>query len=117
MALTIKTKKILVYIHDFIKEQGIAPSYQDILTHMGGKSRGSMKATIDRLIRDGYLAREDFRARGLKVLKMPPDHDEPSIIQAEHTNLKFKGMDIFVSERIPENTLWVNPATLMQGWS
>lgn len=70
--MTPKNLKILRFIESFTYEIGCAPTIREIAEALEIKSPGSMHHRIDLLIQDGWLAREQGRARGLRVIKDIP---------------------------------------------
>lgn len=112
MALTPKTKKLLVFIDLFIKNNGYAPTYEEMLSAVGKLSKGSLKAAIDRMVRDGFLARDPGRNRGLSVLHLP-DALKPVIhdrVEGEVYPYEWREMKFVISPRVPDDEIWVGSA-------
>lgn len=70
--LTPSSLKILRFIESFTYEIVGAPTIREIAEALEIKSPGSMHHRIDMLIKDGWLDREQGRARGLHVVKAIP---------------------------------------------
>ncbi|MBI3120269.1 MAG: transcriptional repressor LexA [Candidatus Kerfeldbacteria bacterium] len=66
--LTKKQKQILDYIAEFIANHGYAPSYQEIASYMGLKSRATIFQHIRTLEDKGHLRAHDHRARMIEVV-------------------------------------------------
>ena len=58
----------MTYINDFWREQGYAPSYEEIRTAMGAKSKSSVSALVAKLEERGYVERIPNLARSVRVV-------------------------------------------------
>jgi repressor LexA len=67
--LTPKQKAILDYIEGCSKENGYAPSQQEIAKHFGFKSLGTVQNYLIRLERHGFLRKAWNAKRGMEVLR------------------------------------------------
>lgn len=68
MPLTPKQKKILEFLESFSAENGYAPSQQEIATHFGFSSLGTVQNYLVRLEQQGFLHKEWNARRGTQVL-------------------------------------------------
>jgi repressor LexA len=66
--MTPRQKECLTYINDFWREQGYAPSYEEIRTAMGAKSKSSVSALVAKLEERGYVERIPNLARSVRVV-------------------------------------------------
>ncbi len=65
-------QRIVDYVRRFTAAQGCAPSYAEIAEGCGLGSVGHVQYRVNRLIREGRLARTPGRARSLKVITPAP---------------------------------------------
>ena len=63
--------KLLTYICDYIDREHVAPSYVEMQTHMGGKSRSGVHRLVHGLKNRGYVDFIPAYARSLEVLRKP----------------------------------------------
>ncbi|MBM4304520.1 MAG: repressor LexA [Deltaproteobacteria bacterium] len=68
--LTESQNAVLQFIREFVRSQGMAPSYRDIQTHFGYKAVGTVQDHVRALIEKGYLEKPNLKnqkrpARGL----------------------------------------------------
>ncbi len=75
--LTPKQKKILDFIHTFVRERGYGPSREEIAAAFGFRSLGTVQNYLVRLERDGFLRRDRNARRALEVLH--PDGSETEL--------------------------------------
>lgn len=59
------------YIEAFTREQGYAPSLEEIAQHVGFSSVSNAHQHVGALIRRGYLRRDPNRSRSLEVVRHP----------------------------------------------
>ena len=69
--LTPKQHKLLMYIDDFIKTNGHSPSFEEMKSAVGLKSKSGIHALINSLEERGFIRKLAHKARALEVLKMP----------------------------------------------
>lgn len=65
-------RRALDYIAEFLRVQGMAPTYDEIARALGQRARANAFAVVNGLIGHGYLAREGRGRRNIVVLKLPP---------------------------------------------
>lgn len=68
---TKKQKELLNFIDGFIKGNGYAPSYREVMRALDYKSVSTVATHVDGLITRGWLVKRDNSARSLEV--MMPD--------------------------------------------
>ena len=66
--MTARQKECLTYISGFWREHGYAPSYEEIRTAMGAKSKSSVSALVSKLEERGYVERIPNLARSVRVV-------------------------------------------------
>jgi SOS-response transcriptional repressor LexA len=64
--MTAQQKRLLDFIAGEIARVGISPSYHEMMTHMGLRSKSGIHRLVQALIARGYLAREGY-ARGMTI--------------------------------------------------
>ncbi len=70
MALTKRQSEILKYLQEHIREQGYAPSFEEIAEQFGFQSLATVHEHLTNLERKGYIARTHNESRAIEVL--PP---------------------------------------------
>lgn len=65
---TKKQYELLLFIDNFIKDNGYGPSYREIMRALNYKSVSTVAAHIDSLISRGHLRKRDNSARSLEVI-------------------------------------------------
>ena len=83
--LTRKQSELLRFIHERLKETGIAPSFDQMKDALDLRSKSGIHRLIIALEERGFIRRLPNRARALEVLKMP----EASIPAQPQRNQKF----------------------------
>jgi repressor LexA len=68
--LTESQKAVLQFIKEFVRRQGMAPSYREIQAHFGYKAVGTVQDHVRALVEKGHLEKTDLKnkkrpARGL----------------------------------------------------
>lgn len=69
--LTPKQHQLLVYIDNFIKENGHSPSFEEMKVAVGLKSKSGIYMLISALEERGFIRKLAHKARALEVLKLP----------------------------------------------
>lgn len=100
--LTPKTKKLLVFLNQFIQSNGFAPSFEEIRVGLGLESKSGIHRQLHILSERGFIRIIPMRARAIEVLKMPPGH--------EAVEYEFCGLKIMEDANIPEGEIWVRDA-------
>ncbi len=65
---TKKQYELLLFIDNFIKDNGYGPSYREIMRALNYKSVSTVAVHIDSLISRGHLRKRDNSARSLEVI-------------------------------------------------
>lgn len=71
--LTRKQRDLLVFIHERLKDGGVAPSFDEMKEALDLKSKSGIHRLITGLVERGYLQRLPNRARAVEVLRLPDD--------------------------------------------
>jgi len=79
-------QRILAFIDSYTGDNGFPPSYQEIAEECGLRSVGHVQYRIDRLVREGRVARSPGRARSLVVVTRKVD--ESATRTREHKGIK-----------------------------
>lgn len=69
--LTKKQHELLLYIHEHMNHDDIAPSFEEMKDALGLKSKSGIHRLITGLVERGYLERLPHRARALAIRKLP----------------------------------------------
>ena len=70
--LTHRQKEVLEYIGEFQRNRGFPPAVRDIAKHFQLVSAAGVHKHIKALVRKGFLAKDDFLSRSLRVLRGEP---------------------------------------------
>ena len=73
--LTKKQHSLLLLIHDQLKENGIAPSFEEMKVALELKSKSGIHRLINALEERGFIRRLANRARAIEIIKMPDDDE------------------------------------------
>lgn len=71
--LTRQQHDLLIFIANFTKENGWAPSYQEMATTMGFSSKSGVHRLVSALVERGFVTQRRERARSIEVIRMPGD--------------------------------------------
>src|SRR3954466_4741508 len=74
--LTRKQHELLRFIHDRLREDGVAPSFDEMKDALKLRSKSGIHRLIMALEERGFLRRLPHRARALEVLKLPDNAPE-----------------------------------------
>jgi repressor LexA len=74
--LTRKQHELLVYIDRRIKQTGVSPSFDEMKTALGLRSKSGIHRLITGLEERGFIKRLAHRARALDVLRLPDNIDQ-----------------------------------------
>lgn len=69
--LTPKQHNLLVFIDEFIKQNGHSPSFEEMKAAVGLKSKSGVHALINSLEERGFIKKLAHKARALEVIKLP----------------------------------------------
>lgn len=71
--LTKKQHQLLMFIHERMQSDGVAPSFDEMKLALDLKSKSGIHRLIGALEERGFLRRLPHRARALEVVKLPED--------------------------------------------
>lgn len=80
--LTKKQKDLLVFIHDRMTSDGVAPSFDEMKTALELKSKSGVHRLVTGLVERGYLERLPNRARALDIKRLPDDMTADNVANA-----------------------------------
>jgi repressor LexA len=75
--LTRKQYELLMFIHERLRETGVAPSFDEMKEALDLRSKSGIHRLITALEERGFLRRLAHRARALEVVKMPENSTLP----------------------------------------
>lgn len=73
--LTKKQRELFDYLEAFIKSNGYAPSYREIMHALGYKSVSTVSTHVQGLITRGYIKKSQDEARSLEIIPAPSEAD------------------------------------------
>lgn len=71
--LTQRQLELLTYIHEYVREHRVPPSFEEMRTALGLKSKSGVHRLISGLEERGYIRRLAYRARALEIVRSPLD--------------------------------------------
>jgi len=80
-ALTHRQREVFDFIVEYWKQNGEAPTLDEMLEHCALRSKGSLRPILNVLEGLGFIKRQPFKSRGIEVLHWPEGsekRDEPS---------------------------------------
>ena len=66
--LTPKQKVVFEVIRDFIKQNGVAPSYEELKQLIGSKSKSHVHGFVHQLMQRGWIGEGYLQSSGIYVL-------------------------------------------------
>ncbi|MBN2086083.1 MAG: repressor LexA [Anaerolineales bacterium] len=69
--ITDRQTRMKAFIEEYFSEHGYAPSYREIMKHVGIPSLSVVRYNLDRLQREGLLERDPRVARGIRPRRAP----------------------------------------------
>lgn len=69
--LTEKQRDLLLFIHEHMTDDDVAPSFEEMKQALGLKSKSGIHRLITGLVERGYIERLPHRARALQIKKLP----------------------------------------------
>lgn len=69
--LTKKQHELLMYIHHYLEDHGVCPSFDEMKEALELKSKSGIHRLITGLTERGFIRRLPHRARALEILKLP----------------------------------------------
>lgn len=69
--LTRKQRDLLLFIHERLSKDDVAPSFEEMKEALGLKSKSGIHRLISGLVERGYIERLPHRARALEIRRLP----------------------------------------------
>ncbi len=69
--LTRKQHELVLYLHRYLGEQGVSPSFDEMKEALGLKSKSGIHRLITGLEERGFIRRLQHRARAIEVVRLP----------------------------------------------
>lgn len=69
--MTALEQQVLCFVRARIETTGLAPTIEEIMQHIGAKSKSNAARAVDGLIGQELLVRTPHRSRGLKLPDLP----------------------------------------------
>lgn len=80
--LTRKQRELLLFIHERLQHDDVPPSFEEMKSALGLKSKSGIHRLISGLEERGYIERLPHRARALEIKKLPDSFDEKPVVTA-----------------------------------
>lgn len=80
--LTKKQRDLLLFIHERMSKEDVAPSFEEMKKALGLKSKSGIHRLITGLVERGYIERLPHRARALEIKKLPDGFKQPEALQS-----------------------------------
>ena len=77
--LTKKQRDLLLFIHERLSVEDVAPSFEEMKEALGLKSKSGIHRLISGLVERGYIERLPHRARALEIRRLP-DGMKPKLV-------------------------------------
>jgi len=108
--LSDNTRKLLNYIYKYQKDNGFCPTIGELKLLMNTKSTHSIQLQLNRLSKQGFIKRERYKNRAIKILFGPEAEDEeyikvPIVGQIEAGYNTFADYNITGSKFLPLSLL------------
>ncbi|WND02374.1 transcriptional repressor LexA [Temperatibacter marinus] len=85
--LTKKQNLLLMFIHEKVQENGVAPSFDEMKDALGLKSKSGIHRLVGALEERGFLRRLANRARALEVVKLPDNMTATAQTPVDKSNI------------------------------
>lgn len=101
--LTKKQRDLLVFIHEHLAKDDVAPSFEEMKEALGLKSKSGIHRLISGLEERGYIERLPHRARALEIRKLPDGmkKTKPAPAASRPANLSPSGNQNYSLDIIP----------------
>ena len=76
--MTKKAKKLFDFLKKYIEKNGIAPSFEEMKTHMELKSKSSIFQYLEYLENSGNITRDKIKSRSIRINNLIPYFNEIS---------------------------------------
>lgn len=80
--LTRRQAEVLTFIEAFIDEKGFPPSVRDVTNHFHLASAAGAHKHIKALVKKGFLAKDDFLSRSLRIARRRPPPARDDVLEA-----------------------------------
>jgi repressor LexA len=87
--LTQRQHQLLLFIHGYLRDHGVPPSFEEMRTALRLKSKSGIHRLIKGLEERGYIRRMPYRARALEVTRLPNGARATSDAAAEANVVQF----------------------------
>lgn len=67
--LTVKQQRCLDWVTEFIQQQGISPTYEEIRVGLSYRSKDPVRSLLNALCNKGYITRKPHKARAIQVVQ------------------------------------------------
>lgn len=81
--LTQRQHQLLQFIHDYMNQHGVPPSFEEMRDALRLKSKSGIHRLIMGLEERGYIRRLAYRARALEVTRLPGSPSTPGTVAGE----------------------------------
>lgn len=97
--LTRKQHELVLYLHRYLAEHGVSPSFEEMKEALGLRSKSGIHRLITGLVERGFIKRLQHRARAIEVLRLPENLVErpnrggfaPKVIKGSFNESKLAG--------------------------
>ena len=104
--LTEKQQQLLLYINGHLKQNGVAPSFEEMKGFLGLRSKSGIHRLIKALEERGFIRRLPHRARALEVIKLPNETgvggNQNSVLDKDPENVVHGNFPLHNPETAPE---------------
>jgi repressor LexA len=69
--LTRKQHELVLYLHRFLQDHGVSPSFEEMKEALGLRSKSGIHRLITGLVERGFIRRLPHRARAIEVVRLP----------------------------------------------
>ena len=76
--LTQRQLQLLTYIHTYVREHRVPPSFEEMRNALALKSKSGVHRLVSGLEERGYIRRLAYRARALEIVRSPLDDPSPA---------------------------------------
>ena len=100
--MTNKAKKLFDFIQSYIQKNGIAPSFDEMKSFMGLKSKSSIFQYLDYLQENKYIYRDKLKSRSIKLKNVIPLYPEISAgkpLDTDLANMEYIQLDHLIKNK------------------
>lgn len=81
--ITKRQKELLDYMRHYINKNEYAPSFQEMMEHLGLKSKSGVHGLVNGLAERGMIRRIPNRARAIELINLPVNADPKQQLAVE----------------------------------